>query len=136
VDGHIYYNNNVIKIRYDLFNNSGINYKENEIFDFYFDIFELSEGERVKAKTPLDSFENHKLAYIVSNKESFTTQKIIMMPYLHENKIYLNRTKDYNDYFYTSIETNIEDEENETGTNTLTSIICINLTESKYSVYS
>ena len=29
VDGHIYYNNNVIKIRYDLFNNKGINYNEN-----------------------------------------------------------------------------------------------------------
>ena len=73
VDGHIYYNNNVIKIRYDLFNNSGINYKENEIFDYYFDIFELEPGERVKAKTPLDSFGSHRLAYIVSNKESMTT---------------------------------------------------------------
>jgi len=91
VDGHIYYNNNVIKIRYDLFNSYGNTYKENEIFDYYFDIFELSPGERVKAKTPLDSTKSHRLAYIVSNKESYSTQKIILMPYLHENKIYLNK---------------------------------------------
>ena len=91
VDGHIYYNNNVIKIRYDLFNQSGITYKENEIFDYYFNIFELEEGERVKARTPLDSIKSHRLAYIVSNKESYSSQKIILMPYLHENKIYLNR---------------------------------------------
>ena len=55
IDGHIYYNNNVIKIRYDLFNNKGINYKENELFDYYFNIFDLQPGERVKANTPLES---------------------------------------------------------------------------------
>jgi len=50
VDGHIYYNNNVIKIRYDLIDQeieSGLGegdkskYKENEIFDYYFDIFDM-----------------------------------------------------------------------------------------------
>ena len=111
VDGHIYYNNNCIKIRYDLINKSGMTYKENEIFDYYFDIFELKEGERVKAKTPLDSIKSHRLAYIVSNKESYSTQRIILMPYLHENKIYLNRSKVNTEYFYTSIETNLCDED-------------------------
>ena len=34
VDGHIYYNNNVIKIRYDLIKSvDSHRYKENEIFD-------------------------------------------------------------------------------------------------------
>lgn len=73
VDGHIYYNNNCIKIRYDLIKNYGMTYKENEIFDYYFDIFELKEGERVKAKTPLDSIKSHRLGYIVSNKVSYST---------------------------------------------------------------
>ena len=48
VDGHIYYNNNVIKIRYDLINqeikeglDGNSKYKENEIFDYYFNIFDL-----------------------------------------------------------------------------------------------
>ena len=73
VDGHIYYNNNVIKIRYDLFNNKGIIYKENELFDYYFNIFDLEIGERVKANTPLDSMKSHRFAYIISNKESYST---------------------------------------------------------------
>ena len=40
VDGHIYYNNNVIKIRYDILDKPhSQKYTEFEIFDFYFDIF-------------------------------------------------------------------------------------------------
>jgi len=42
VDGHMYYNNNVVKIRYDLISSyDSHRYKENEIFDYYFDIFDL-----------------------------------------------------------------------------------------------
>jgi len=45
VDGHIYYNNNVIKIRYDLIKSvDSHRYKENEIFDFYLNIFDLKKG--------------------------------------------------------------------------------------------
>lgn len=56
VDGHIYYNNNVIKIRYDLIlgQNSHL-LVENEVFDYYFDIFILSKGLVVRSNTPLDS---------------------------------------------------------------------------------
>jgi len=42
VDGHIYYNNNCIKVRYDLIysiKDNPLKYAENEIFDYYFDIF-------------------------------------------------------------------------------------------------
>ena len=43
VNGHIYYNNNVIKIRYDLIysTDNPLKYNENEIFDYYYDIFLL-----------------------------------------------------------------------------------------------
>ena len=45
VDGHIYYSNNVIKIRYDIISsdNSG-SFKENELFDYYFNIFPIDDG--------------------------------------------------------------------------------------------
>ena len=45
VDGHIYYGNNVIKIRYDIIGSDGNNnnLKENEVFDFYFNIFSLGD---------------------------------------------------------------------------------------------
>ena len=35
----------------------------------------------------------------------------MMLPYLHERKIHLNRLKNNTDYFYTSVETKPEDEE-------------------------
>lgn len=56
VDGHIYFNNDVIKIRYDLITSSKNQmYKESEIFDYYFDIFELEDWERIRSNTPLNS---------------------------------------------------------------------------------
>lgn len=40
VDGHIYYNNNVIKIRYDIVDHiHSQKFKEDDIFDYYFNIF-------------------------------------------------------------------------------------------------
>ena len=45
VDGHIYYSNNVIKIRYDIINEETKNtLKENELFDYYFNIFPIENG--------------------------------------------------------------------------------------------
>jgi hypothetical protein len=56
VHGHIYYNNNTIKIRYDLFEESkNKNFKENEIFDYYLDIIPLKKGMKMRSDTPLDS---------------------------------------------------------------------------------
>ena len=57
-DGHIYFNNNAIKIRYDLIlagNNQRLN--ENEIFDYYSEVISnLGDGrQKVKSETPLDS---------------------------------------------------------------------------------
>lgn len=40
VNGHIYFNNNVIKIRYDLIDQqSSYRYSEKDLFDYYFNIF-------------------------------------------------------------------------------------------------
>lgn len=42
VDGHMYFNNNVIKIRYDLIASAfSYRYSESDFFDYYFDIFQL-----------------------------------------------------------------------------------------------
>ena len=76
---------------------------EDEVFDYYYDIFQLNEGERVKSGTPLDSIRSHKMAYITSDKVNFSTSKVKYVPYLHEKKIYLNRIKLNTEYFYTSI---------------------------------
>ena len=109
VDGHIYYGNNVIKIRYDLINmqrTQAFMYTENQIFDSYFNIFSLHKNEKVRSNTPLDSIRAHRFAYIIQNQIDFTPKKLMVLPYLHERKIYLNRIKMNTDYFYTNIQSN------------------------------
>jgi len=106
IDGHIYFNNNVIKLRYDRMNKKDSHILvEDEVFDFYYGIFQLKPGERVKSGTPLDSMRGHKMAYVTSDKVNFSTSMVRYTPYLHEKKLYLNRPKNNTDYFYTSITT-------------------------------
>ena len=94
VDGHLYYDNNVIKIRYDLITAyDSHRYKENEIFDYYFDIFEMEKGLKVRINTPLESQARHKLAYIITDKLQKRNNQIHVHPYLHEHRIYLNRMR-------------------------------------------
>jgi len=49
VDGHIYYNDKVIKIRYDLLENKNQigDYEEHQIFDYYQNILKLDKNEEV-----------------------------------------------------------------------------------------
>ena len=107
VNGHIYYNNNVIKVRYDLINNNKSNdlYKEFEVFDYYFDIFPLEKDDRVKADTPLVSLLAKRFTYIIHDTSKRNPQRVMVLPYLHDKRIFLNRIKDHTDYFYSSIET-------------------------------
>ena len=94
VNGHMYFNNDVIKIRYDqIESKSNRQLTEDEVFDYYTDIFHLARGERVKSGTPLDSIRSHKMTYVTSDKVNFSTSKVKYVPYLHEKKIYLNRIK-------------------------------------------
>lgn len=71
VDGHIYYNNNVTKIRYDLIASERSQfYEEREIFDEYYSIFQLDPNLKVRSNTPLDSIRSHRFAYIIQDQES------------------------------------------------------------------
>ena len=65
-DGHIYYSNNVIKVRYDLIESSGgLNIDEGEAFDQYTDIMSIDNTNcKIKSGTPLDSYDSYKLVYI------------------------------------------------------------------------
>ena len=65
LNGHLYYNNNVIKIRYDLVASANsYRYSEGDFFDYYFNIFELDDDIRILSSTPLDAIRSHRLAYI------------------------------------------------------------------------
>ena len=79
VDGHIYYSNKIIKLRYDILTNQTKSYKtlgEYELFDYYKDILnlglDLSEefGDKnilkltISDDMPLSDHLNHRLAYV------------------------------------------------------------------------
>ena len=68
IDGHIYFNNCMIKIRYDLcLCETSYKYKETDIFDFYYDIFDLPHNISVRSKTPLKSIRYHRLVYMTKD---------------------------------------------------------------------
>ena len=55
VGGHIYYNNKVIKIRYDLLETSQsiLSLKEEMIFDSYSNVLYIEQDDEVQSGTPL-----------------------------------------------------------------------------------
>jgi hypothetical protein len=108
-NGHIYYNNNCIKIRYDLLDNgSGEMLNENDVLDLYLNCFDLKANEKIRSGTPLDSQKNHRFVYIRTDIEMNEPSTILILPYLHERKVYLNTKKLATDYFYSSITTTVE----------------------------
>ena len=105
VDGHIYFNNNVIKIRYELILSKN-HYSEDQIFNTYNNIFNIETSHlHIKSTTPFNSLQGHRFAYILSDNLHFQTKQLFILPYLHERKLYLHRNKFNTDYFYSTIET-------------------------------
>lgn len=80
------------------------------MFDYYFAIFRLDKSKRVRADTPLDSQKSHRFGYLISDLKYEEPLELFILPYLHDRRIYLNRIKLNTNYFYTQIETTLEDE--------------------------
>jgi len=93
VGGHIYYNNKVIKIRYDLLDEKQTKFdlEEDQVFDHYSDVLYIDPDDQVQSDTPLQTCLYHRLAYVIHNQKKLQTRKVLVLPYLHERKIYLNR---------------------------------------------
>lgn len=175
-NGHIYFRDSVVKIRYDLIDKpEASSYTDTQFLDEYEHILQLNKGELITTRSPVPSWKSEKLAYVITNQTYYTAKKILILPYLHDRKLFLNRQKNNTHYFYTSIETRVEDLEKhekhidkqqssdyqidvsnfdeedqcqddyhrlcavhryKDDDTSFTSIICINLTEYKFYVYS
>lgn len=83
-----------------------------EVLDTYHDCFILEPSERVRADSPLNSYQGHRLAYIIIDKAMKNPTRVLVVPYLHERRIYLNRLKPGIEYFYTTIQTSYDAERN------------------------
>ena len=95
------------------------------------------------------------MLYIVYNNQKLAPKQLIILPYLHERRIYLNRTKKNTHYFYTTFDKKIGQNPSEkdqsydsssshSSSNTseiddspenLKVIVCMNLTEHKLYAY-
>lgn len=76
INGHIYFNNNLIKIRYDLINSENRVYKfdESQIFDCHSKIFDLKPGIKIRSRTPLQSIRYHRMVYIYRDSNNIEPQ--------------------------------------------------------------
>jgi len=103
VEGHMYFNNKVFKVRYDtMIKENSDRLEQTDFFNKYENILDMKLGERVMAKMPKLSIAGHKTMYLVSNYLFKLPYKVILLPYLHERKLYLNEMKPENKYFFTS----------------------------------
>ena len=91
----MYFNNKVIKIRYDLLRKKNLkDLEEYEVFDFYENILPLENDEKILAKMPVSSLKYHRLVYFSNNKKDLLPNKITILPFLHERKVYFSRMKE------------------------------------------
>jgi hypothetical protein len=97
-EGHIYYGNKVIKIRYDLLEGqTKVKLNEEQVFDHYDNILLMKdESDYVQSATPLQTCLYNKLAYLIRNIKKLKPRVLLILPYLHERRIYLNRRHEAN----------------------------------------
>ena len=125
MEGHLYYGNKVIKVRYDLLEKMKGEIKENQLFDHYADVLSLqNKNNQVQSGTPLQTCLYNRLAYLIRNEKELKPKKIMILPYLHERRIYLNRRHQSNQ-FYTIIH-----HENQKY------ILCLCVNDSKLYIYT
>ena len=83
--------------------------EEHEVFDYYKDILQLKTNETVQCGMPTYTPEANRMIYITKNKKSLAEKQILLLPYLHERKIFLSRTKKECEYFNTSMQKTTND---------------------------
>lgn len=102
LDGHLYFNNSIIKLRYDILR-SQANSKLSDIASIYNKVLDLEEGEMVNNRMPIISDKYHKLVYMTKNQPESKAKKLKILPYLHERKVYLSEVDPNTDFYNTTI---------------------------------
>lgn len=83
-------------MRYDLLEQQkGGEIMENQLFDHYSDVINLgNKNKKVEMGMPLQTCLYNRLAYVIKNFAEQKPRTLMILPYLHERKIYLNRRHD------------------------------------------
>ena len=72
---------------------------ECQLFDTYHEILPLTDNEVVQSASPMQTCLYHRLAYILRNQRELKPRKLLILPYLHERRIYLNRRHTDNQFY-------------------------------------
>ena len=75
---------------------------EPQLFDYYTDVMPLGQNVVIQSGTPLQTCLYNRLAYMIRNMAKLKPRKLLIMPYLHERRIYLNR-RHMDNQFYTVV---------------------------------
>lgn len=90
LDGHIFSQNQVIKVRYDLIGKKP-KINENDLFDFYSENLPLRKGMKIASDAILICELRHRMAFIA---EDVAYQKrcsvVRIMPFLAERRVYFD----------------------------------------------
>jgi len=145
VDGHFYFGNSVIKVRYDVLEKDlTTTVTEANLFDKYSNLLDLHSSETVQTKNPLLCIDSRRVLYLTRNFKKLQPKRLIMLPFLHERKVFLQKNSPDCEYFYTVLDDEVgcndkmfnglENESNCSQYNSLN--VAMNLTKNKYAVYS
>lgn len=137
--GHLYFGNSCFKIRYDLLQNTkfAADIKENQAFDYFERVLTLDDNESVRLYDPIYDPYFHRMIFTVRGTDSLKTRvkRVLVLPYLHERKVILGRTKPNCEYFNTCMMIH-EKDENGNVVKDAKELVCVNLTNFKYYFYS
>jgi hypothetical protein len=105
IDGHLYFENSVFKFRYEnAYRSNTKEIHEHLLVNKYSDIINLERGEIIMGKICLMSINESKQIYLYTNNKKRGPIKILILPFLHDRKIFLNKAKSDKVFFSTVIE--------------------------------
>ena len=131
VNGHIYFNNEVIKIRYDLLNNQKRlqDYREAQLFDYCTDVLQLDKDEFAETDMPVVENLSQRLIYIIKNRVTLGVKRVVIMPFLHIRSILMRALRHSQEYFSTIVE-------RKSGNNYIKEYLTVNITEHKVNAFN
>ena len=120
------------------------------MFDYYEDILALGPKESIQNGLPAAQHDAHRLIYIAKSRRKCSVKRAIIIPYLHERKIYLDAIEPGSDYFQTIFEKEVNPvsgsgtfSRSDPGASasgrlgaTRNLLVSLNLTRSEYKIFS
>ena len=89
LDGHIYHQNQLIKVRYDLIGKIQ-NIDETKLFDRFEENLPLRTGMQIASDAILVCELRHRMAFIAEDSQCNRCSIVRLMPFLHERRLYFD----------------------------------------------